>query len=85
MWPIIINNNNTKGKVIVCNKLNAMSNIHLWKLIIALVPENGQRDSVIFFLEERIGVLESSLNEIKKPNTDVMAPHRDVMTVVPVS
>jgi hypothetical protein len=62
-----------------------MSNIHLRKLIVALVPENGQRDSVNDKLEERIGVLESGLNEIKKHNTDVMAPHRDVMTVVPVS
>jgi hypothetical protein len=39
----------------------------------ARVRENGQRDAVIGKLEERIGVLESRLNEIKKqPNTDVI-------------
>ncbi|MGA9149376.1 MAG: hypothetical protein WBZ36_02265 [Candidatus Nitrosopolaris sp.] len=33
---------------------------------------NGQRDAVIGKLDERIDVLESRLNEIKKqPNTDV--------------
>ncbi len=56
----------------VCDKLNVMSNIHLRKLIDTLVRENGQRDTVIGKLEERIGLLESKLNEIKKqPNTDV--------------
>jgi hypothetical protein len=56
----------------VCDKLNVMSTIHLRKLIAALVRENGQRDAVIGKLEERIGVLESRLNEMKKqPNTDV--------------
>ncbi len=50
-----------------------MSAIHLRKLIAALVRENGERDAVIDKLEERIGVLESRLNEInKQPNTDVM-------------
>jgi hypothetical protein len=39
-----------------------------------IVRENGQRDAVIGKLEERIGMLESRLNEIKKqPNTDVIA------------
>jgi hypothetical protein len=55
----------------VLDKLNIMSTIHLRKLIATLVRENGQRDGVIGKLEERIGVLESRLNEIKKPNTDV--------------
>ena len=56
----------------VCYKLNVMSTIHLRKLIATLVRENGQRDAVIGRLEERIGVLESRLNEIKKQsNTDV--------------
>jgi hypothetical protein len=56
----------------VCDKLNVMSTIHLRKLIATLVRENGQRDAVIGKLEERIGVLESRLNEIKKQsNTDV--------------
>ena len=42
--------------------------IHLRKLIATLVRENA----VCAKLEERIGVLESRLNEIKKqPNTDV--------------
>ncbi len=57
----------------VLDKLNVMSTIHLRKLIAALVRENGERDAVIDKLEERIGVLESRLNEInKQPNTDVM-------------
>ncbi len=57
----------------VLDKLNVMSTIHLRKLIATLVRENGQRDAVIEKLEERIGVLESRLNEIKKrPNTDVI-------------
>ena len=56
----------------VLDKLNVMSTIHLRKLIATLVRENGQRDAVIGKLEERIGVLESRLNEIQKqPNTDV--------------
>ena len=50
----------------VLDKLNIMSTIHLRKLIATLVRENGQRDAVIDKLEERIGVLESRLNEIKK-------------------
>ncbi|MGA9153808.1 MAG: hypothetical protein WBZ36_24780 [Candidatus Nitrosopolaris sp.] len=50
----------------VLDKLNIMSTIHLRKLIATLVRENGQRDAVIGKLEERIGVLESRLNEIKK-------------------
>jgi transcriptional regulatory protein LevR len=54
----------------VLDKLNVMSTIHLRKLITTLVRE-GQRDVVIGKLDERIGVLESRLNEIKKPNTDV--------------
>jgi hypothetical protein len=55
----------------VLDKLNVMSTIHLRKLIATLVRENGQRDAVIGKLEERIGVLESRLNEIKnQPNTD---------------
>jgi wyosine [tRNA(Phe)-imidazoG37] synthetase (radical SAM superfamily) len=57
----------------VLDKLNVMSTIHLRKLIATLVRENGQRDAVIDKLEERIGVLESRLNAIKKqPNTDVV-------------
>ncbi|MFZ0225323.1 MAG: hypothetical protein WAM42_26875 [Candidatus Nitrosopolaris sp.] len=56
----------------VLDKLNVMSIIYLRKLIAALVRENTQRDTVIGKLEERIGVLESRLNEIKnQPNTDV--------------
>jgi hypothetical protein len=42
----------------VLDKLNVMSTIHLRKLIATLVRENG--------------VLESRLNEIKQPNTDVV-------------
>jgi uncharacterized small protein (DUF1192 family) len=54
----------------VLDKLNVMSTIHLRKLIAALVRE-GERDAVIGKLEERIGVLESRLNELKnQPNTD---------------
>ena len=49
----------------VLDKLNLMSTIHLRKLIATLVRENGQRDVVIGNLEERIGLLESRLNEIK--------------------
>jgi hypothetical protein len=52
----------------VCDKLNVMSTIHLRKLIATLVRENGQRDAIIGKLEERIGMLESGLNEMKKPN-----------------
>jgi len=52
----------------VCDKLNVMSTIHLRKLIATLFRENGQRDTVIEKLEERIGVLENMLNEMKKPN-----------------
>src|SRR5215813_7011686 len=52
----------------VCDKLNVMSTIHLRKLIATLVRENGQRDTVIEKLEERIGVLENKLNEMEKPN-----------------
>ena len=56
----------------VLDKLNIMSTIHLRKLIATLVRENGQRDAVIGKLEERIGVVESMLDEMKKqPNTDV--------------
>ena len=49
----------------VLDKLNVMSTIHLRKLITALVRENGQRDAVISKLEERIGVLEDGLNEMR--------------------
>jgi hypothetical protein len=57
----------------VLDKLNVMSTIYLRKLIAALVRENAQRDAVIDKLEERIGVLESRLNEVKKQhNTDVI-------------
>jgi hypothetical protein len=50
-----------------------MSTIHLRKLIATLFRENGQRDVAIDKLEERIGVLENRLNEIKnQPTTDVM-------------
>ena len=52
----------------VCDKLNVMSTIHLRKLIATLVRENGQRNTIIEKLEERIGVLENNLNEMKKPN-----------------
>ena len=38
----------------VCDKLNVMSTIHLRKLIATLVRENGQRDTIIEKLEERI-------------------------------
>ena len=55
----------------VLDKLNVTSTIHLGKLIATLVRENGQRDAVIGKLEERISVLESRLNEMKKPSTDV--------------
>jgi hypothetical protein len=56
----------------VCDKLNVMASIHNRKLIATLVRENDQRDAVIGKLEERIGLLESRLNEIKKQsNTDV--------------
>ena len=56
----------------VLDKLNVMSTIHLRKLIATLVRENDQRDAVIGKLEERICLLESMLNEIKKQyNTDV--------------
>ena len=55
----------------VLDKLNVMSTIHLRKLIATLVRENGQRDAVIAKLEERIGVLEIRINEIKnQPDTD---------------
>ena len=54
----------------VCDKLNVMSSIHLRKLIATLVRQNGQRDAVIGKLEERIGVLEDTLNEMK-PKADV--------------
>jgi hypothetical protein len=49
----------------VCDKLNVMSTIYLRKLIATLVRENA----VIGKLEERFGVLESRLNEMK-PATD---------------
>jgi wyosine [tRNA(Phe)-imidazoG37] synthetase (radical SAM superfamily) len=51
----------------VCDKLNVMSTIHLRKLIATLVRENGQRDTVIEELEERVKVVEDRLNEMKKP------------------
>jgi len=51
----------------VCDKLNVMSTIHLRKLIATLVRENGQRDTIIEKLEERIKVVEDRLNEMKKP------------------
>jgi hypothetical protein len=55
----------------VCDKLNIMAAIHLRKLIATLVRELSQRDSVIDKLDERIGVLEDRLKEMKKqPNTD---------------
>ena len=55
----------------VLDKLNVISTIHLRKLIATLVRENGQRDAVIGKVEERIGMLEDRLNEMKKqPNTD---------------
>jgi hypothetical protein len=47
-----------------------MSTIHLTKHIATLVRENGQKDAVIGKFEERIGVFESRLNEMKQPNTD---------------
>ena len=54
----------------VCDKLNIMAAIHLRKLIATLVRELSQRDSVIDKLDERIGVLEDRLKEMKKqPNT----------------
>jgi wyosine [tRNA(Phe)-imidazoG37] synthetase (radical SAM superfamily) len=49
----------------VCDKLNVMSTIHLRKLIATLVRENGQRDTVIEELEERVKVVEDRLNEMK--------------------
>jgi len=51
----------------VCDKLNVMSTIHLRKLIATLVRENGQRDTIIEKLEERIKVVEDRLYEMKKP------------------
>ncbi len=55
----------------VCDKLNVMSTMHLRKLAATLVRDNGQREAVIDKLGERIGVLESRLNEIKnQPKTD---------------
>jgi len=55
----------------ILDKVNVMSTIHLRKLIATLV--RGQIDIVIGKFEERIGVLEDLLNEMKtKPNTDVM-------------
>ena len=55
----------------VLDKLNVMSTIHLRKLIATLVRENGQRDTVIGKLEERIGVLESRLNEKKRAISEI--------------
>ncbi len=52
----------------ICDKLNVMSTIHLRKLIVTLVRENGQRDVVIEKFEERVKILEDRLNEMKKPN-----------------
>jgi hypothetical protein len=49
----------------VCDKLNVMSTIHLRKLIATLIRENGQRDTIIEKLEERIKVVEDRLNEMK--------------------
>jgi hypothetical protein len=49
----------------VCDKLNVMSTIHLRKLIATLVRENGQRDTIIKKLEERIKMVEDRLNEMK--------------------
>jgi len=51
----------------VCDKLNVMSTIHLRKLIATLIRENGQRDTIIEELEERIKAVEDRLNEMKKP------------------
>jgi hypothetical protein len=47
-----------------------MSTIRLRKLIADLVRENGHIDAVIKKLEERMGIIEDKLNEMK-PNTDV--------------
>jgi hypothetical protein len=56
----------------VCDKLNIMSTIHLRKLIATLVRENGQRDTIIEKLEERIKMVEDRLNEMKnQSNADV--------------
>jgi hypothetical protein len=58
----------------VLDKLNVMSTTHLRKLIATLVRENGQRDAVIDKLEERIGVVESRLDEMKKQPSSRMFP-----------
>jgi len=50
----------------VLDKLNVMSTIHLRKLIATLVRENAQREAVIDKLEERIDVMEDTLNEMRK-------------------
>ena len=58
----------------VLDKLNTnvTSTIHLRKFIATLVRENGQRDAVIDKLEERIGVLEHRLNEIKNQPKSIL-------------
>lgn len=56
----------------ICDKLNVMASIHNRKLIATLTRELSQRDAAITRLEERIGVLEERLNEMKKqPDTNV--------------
>jgi hypothetical protein len=54
----------------VLDKLNVMSTIHLRKLIAALVRDLDERDHVIDKLDQRIGLLEDRLNEIKKQGAD---------------
>jgi hypothetical protein len=49
----------------ICDKLNIMASIHNRKLIVALVRELHQRDSIIDKLEERVGLLEQILREHK--------------------
>jgi 2-oxo-4-hydroxy-4-carboxy--5-ureidoimidazoline (OHCU) decarboxylase len=48
----------------VCDKLNIMASIHNRKLIIALVRELNERDSIIEKFEERIISTEDQLNHL---------------------
>jgi hypothetical protein len=50
----------------VCDKLNVMAAIHLRKLIVTLVRELKERDSMMEKFEERIVSVENQLEEFKK-------------------
>jgi hypothetical protein len=57
----------------VSDKLNIMASIHNRKLIVALVRELHQRDSIIDKFEERIGLLEQGLRtESEQQCRDIM-------------